>query len=124
MSIRFIGAVFACALALAAAFPVPAAERKELLVDQVHEAIKNGVQFLRDKERNRGNWEAVDKVSGLTHGGWTCLAMLALLNSGEVKRDDPIVQRVLASLRQPKPAQTYAAPLPTTAFPTPRPLPH
>jgi hypothetical protein len=116
MSIRFIGAVFVCALALAAAFPVPAAERKELLVDQVHEAIKNGVQFLRDKERGRGNWEAVDKVSGLTHGGWTCLAILALLNSGEVKRDDPIVQRVLTSLRQLEPAQTYVVGLQTMVF--------
>src|SRR5438132_1905378 len=116
MSIKFIGGVFGCALLLAAAFPVPAAQRKELLVDQVHEAIKNGVQFLRDKERGRGNWEAVDKASGLTQGGWTCLALLALLNSGEVNRDDPIIKRGLDYLRELDPAQTYVVGLQTMVF--------
>src|SRR5207253_7866373 len=116
MSIKFFAGVLACALAFPGLVPAPAAEgKKALLVDQVREAIKNGAQFLRDVERGRGNWE-VDKTSITVKGGWSCLAMLALLNSGEVKRDDPIIERGLEYLRQIEPEKTYEVGLQTMVF--------
>jgi hypothetical protein len=116
MSIKFLGGVFAGVLILAGLIPAPAAEgKKPLLVDQVREAIKNGVQYLRDMERGRGNWE-LDKASFTVKGGWTCLSMLALLNSGEVKLDDPILERGLEYLRQIEPEQTYEVGLQTMVF--------
>src|SRR5437870_5225131 len=116
MSIKFLGGVFAGVLILAGLIPAPAAEgKKPLLVDQVREGIKNGAQFLRDVERGRGNWE-VDKTSITVKGGWSCLAMLALLNSGEVRLDDPIIERGLEYLRQIEPEKTYEVGLQTMVF--------
>ena len=100
-------------------FPVcvPAAEKqKEPLVDQVRDAIKRGVQYLRDRERGNGNWEAADQNAMIpVRGGWTSLALLALLNAG-VKADDQIIDRGLRFLRQVEPTQTYVVALQTMVF--------
>lgn len=100
MCYRLIRTVLVPAFALCAMNPLLAAEKpKEPLVQQVRKAIDAGVRFLRDQEKGNGNWEAVDKASVAMPGGWTSLAMLALLNSG-VQSEDPIIERGLKSLRK------------------------
>src|SRR5262249_53726753 len=95
---------------------VPAAEKqKELLVDQVRDATKRGVQYLRDREHGAGNWEAADNTMIGVRGGWTALCMLALLNAG-VRPDDPIIERTIHYLRQVDPTQTYVVALQTMVF--------
>src|SRR5206468_8684623 len=59
--------------------------------------------------------EAVDVASVGWQGGWTSLAMLALLNAG-VSPDDPIIEGGLKTLRQIEPKQTYVVSLQTMVF--------
>jgi len=104
------------ALVLNTILPAWSAEKpKELLVHRVRKAIDRGIQYLRDQEHGTGNWEGVDKTSVAWRGGWTSLAMLALLNSG-VKHDDPIIERGLTYLRQIESSQTYVVALQTMVF--------
>jgi hypothetical protein len=84
------------------------------LADRVKKAIDRGVQFLRDKESGKGNWE-IDVDAKLRGGGWTALALLALLNSG-VPPTDPIIKRGLEYLRSVPPTQTYTVGLQTMVF--------
>jgi Domain of unknown function (DUF4159) len=91
------------------------AQPREPLVEQVRKAIERGVQFLRDQEEGQGNWEHVNPASGANPGGWTALALLALLNAG-VKPDDPLIERGLQYLRQLKPGKTYVVGLQTMVF--------
>ena len=103
-------------LALGLALPVRAAEKpREPLVDQVGKAIEAGIRYLRDQEKGAGNWEAVDKASIGMKGGWTSLAMLALLNAG-VSPEDPLLLRGLEYLRHVEPQWTYVVSLQTMAF--------
>src|SRR5262245_22054731 len=62
------------------------------LVKKVKRSIDEGVSFLRSQQRKTdGSWEVgTGGLSGM--GGWTCLALLAMLNSG-VKPDDEAVQK-------------------------------
>lgn len=116
MSHKRISALLLAALMFYALASVQAAQKpKEALVDQVRKAIDAGVRYLRDQEKGKGNWEAVDKASVYMEGGWTSLAMLALLNAG-VSPDDPIIQRGLKYLRQLEPRQTYVVSLQTMVF--------
>lgn len=103
--------------------PACAQPAKEPLVDQVREAINRGVQFLRDKQvvtaDGKGHWE-VDgtPAAAINRGGWTSLAMLALLNSG-VKPNDPAIERGLRFLRELPPAndgRTYVIGLQTMVY--------
>jgi hypothetical protein len=95
--------------------PVCAADNgKEPLVDQVRTAIERGVEFLRAAEDRNGNWE-VGAQSAIMQGGWTSLAMLALLNAG-VKPDDPIIERGLKYLRGLAPKYTYVVGLQTMVY--------
>ena len=88
--------------------------KKERLVDQVRDAISRGVQFLRDQERGKGDWE-IDTVSAAWPGGETSLALLALLNCG-VDPQDPIIDRGLQYLRTVEPQHTYVVGLQTMVF--------
>lgn len=86
----------------------------ENLVEDVRKAIDKAIQFLKDQEKGRGNWE-VDGEAAARRGGWSALAMLALLNAG-VKPDEPVLQRGLAYLRTIDPEQTYTVGLQTMVF--------
>ena len=96
--------------------PVP-----EPLVERVRAALDNGVRFLRTEQQPAGHWE--HDRSGILIGmsrpnGMTCLAMLALLNSG-VRPDDPKVQRGLEYLRKidfSSSTDTYIVGLQTMVF--------
>ena len=90
------------------------AQGEPKLVDQVRVAIEKGVRFLRDQEKGRGNWE-VDAESAARKGGWTSLAMLALLQSG-ISPQDEMIQRGLKYLRGLPPEQTYTVGLQTMVF--------
>jgi hypothetical protein len=111
---------FAVFILLALSSPAQAAgPTGEQLVDQVKKAIDRGIQFLRDQERDQGdgssNWDVDAKDSLNNRGGWTSLALLALLNAG-VKPDDPIIDRGLKHLRGIDPEQTYVVGLQTMVF--------
>ncbi len=92
---------------------------EEPLADQVRKSIDRGVQFLRTQQhRERDNWEITVEstaYAGGYPGGWTSLALLALLNAG-VPPDDPLIQRGLVYLRTVEPKQTYVVGLQTMVF--------
>jgi hypothetical protein len=86
---------------------------EDKLVEKVRKAIDKGVAYLR-REQRQGNWDVEgDKIA--RPGGWTALALLALLNSG-VPPEDPAIQKGLAYLRSIPPAQTYVVGLQTMVF--------
>src|SRR5262249_50690020 len=78
-------------------------------------AIERGIDYLRERENGSGNWEDSDRRMPAMEGGWTALAMLALLNAG-VKPDDPIIERGLKTLRRIPADQTYVVALQTTVL--------
>jgi Domain of unknown function (DUF4159) len=107
--------VLASLIAGTAALPAPPRERpKEELAEKVRVAIQRGVQFLKDRENGKGYWEE-DLNSAPWKGGWTGLAMLALLNPG-VPPNDPVIQRGLKTLRDLAPDKTYVVGLQTMVF--------
>jgi hypothetical protein len=101
--------------------PAPSAEpRADPLVDQVRDAIKNGVEYLQSKKKDvldRGicHWEDNVGARVFHQGGWTSLALLALLNSG-VTPDKPEIQGGLAYLRTIPPSRTYIVALQTMVY--------
>ncbi len=85
------------------------------LVERVKKAIDLGVDYLRRQQNNAGDWENIEPNSRQYPGGWTSLALLALLNSG-VPPEDPIIQRGLKSLRTIESNRTYVVGLQTMVF--------
>jgi len=84
------------------------------LVRKVRRAIDEGVSYLRSQQRRDGSWEV--GAGGLAGaGGWTALALLAMLHSG-VKPSDEAVQRGLVYLRSVPPSKTYVVGLQTMVF--------
>ncbi len=113
---RMVTVAFVSTSLLGALAPAARADGgKEPLVERVRKAIDRGVQFLRDQQTNDGNWEVDGIQSETWQGGWTSLAMLALLNAG-VKADDPAIERGLTYLRSLPPKQTYVVGLQTMVF--------
>ena len=102
-----------CALVWLTCLP-GGAKAQEKLVDQVRKSIDKGVQFLRDQEQGRGHWE-VDAESTARKGGWSALALLALMQAG-VPVEDEMIQRGLKFLRGVEPQQTYTVGLQTMVF--------
>jgi hypothetical protein len=86
----------------------------EPLVDRVRDAIDRGVRYLREKQLPDGSWE-VDVACTGNPGGWSSLAMLALLNAG-VLPEDPVMVKGLNYLRSVKPAKTYVVGLQTMVY--------
>ena len=109
-----VGLALALSLtALVPARPRAAEPADDRLVEDVRQAIKRGVDFLRSQQRG-GNWETSElKIS--YPGGLTCLALLALLNSG-VPATDPDVQNGLKYLRTITSDKTYVVGLQTMVF--------
>ncbi|HZY88730.1 MAG TPA: hypothetical protein VFE78_28155, partial [Gemmataceae bacterium] len=104
------------ALTLTALVPAPPRAdepAEDRLVEDVRQAIKRGEDFLRGQQRG-GNWETSD-IKLAYPGGFTCLALLALLNAG-VPATDPAVQDGLKYLRTLTPDKTYVVGLQTMVF--------
>jgi hypothetical protein len=88
--------------------------KKEPLVHQVKASIERGVRYLKNAQENGGGWER-GNFDPNTRGGWTALAVLALLSAG-VSADDPATARGLAYLRGLNPTWTYVRALQTMAL--------
>jgi hypothetical protein len=114
MTPRLSVAAVLCGLTLA----VPAARareaRQEPLAAQVRKAIRQAVKYLRGKQLPDGSWE-VDEFAKTRPGGWTCLAMLALLNAG-IPPEDAMMRRGLEYVRKLEPDFTYVRALQTMVF--------
>ena len=83
--------------------------------EEVERAIRQGVRFLKERQRADGSWADADQAA---QTGTTSLVALALLTAGE-KADSPTIQRALEFLRQIRPDQlnsTYAIALQTMVF--------
>jgi hypothetical protein len=118
MRFLFISGSMLLALLLSGIQPSAVAEQIdgfEVDAKQVREAIDRGVQYLRNVEKGRGDWEVHGGERLARPGGWTSLAMLALLNCG-VKVEDPMIQRGLKYLRGLPPKHTYVVGLQTMVF--------
>jgi hypothetical protein len=113
--VRYVPLILLAVTAAAVPAPPGASRPKEELADRVRVAIERGVQFLKDKEGNKGYWEDVDMDAAPWKGGWSSLALLALLNSG-VPPDAPVIQRGLEKLRTIEPEKTYVVGLQTMVF--------
>jgi hypothetical protein len=113
------GLLLLITLVLSLAQPGPARaqgvpRKQEPLVEQVKRAIDKGIRYLRQSQRPDGSWE-IDVTAAGMRGGWTCLALLALLNSG-VPADDPTVAQGLGWLRLQRPGMTYVRALQAMVF--------
>jgi hypothetical protein len=100
---------------LSTTMPVAAQDKasQDPLAEQVRKAIAKAVTALKDA-RNGDNWET--KVMPDHRGGYTALAVLALLNAG-VPVDDPAVRDGLKFLRDKvTDPTTYTRALMTLAF--------
>jgi hypothetical protein len=103
--------------ALAAAPEEKVVAGDDKLVKNVGKAIEKGVAFLKSQQRKAdGSWElGTAGVARSGNGGWTALAMLALLNAG-VKSDDPVFKKGLDYLRKVPAEETYTTGLQTTVL--------
>src|SRR5262245_17409902 len=90
--------------------PIPA--RAAVTREQVENAIREGVHYLKQQQRADGSWAEADNEA---HTGTTSLVTLALLTAGEPPRS-PHVARALEFLRNFGPEQlksVYAVALQT-----------
>lgn len=92
----------------------PAQGKREPLADRVRVSIDKAVEYLKRTQRRDGGWE-VALPAAAHEGGWTSLAVLALLNSG-VPASDPAVKNGLEYLRRLKPNAVYVRALQTMVF--------
>ncbi len=89
--------------------------QRSALGEEVEQAIRRGVRFLKSQQRPVGDWP---ELEGEGKTGLTSLATLALLSAGETP-DSPAVQNALEYLRGFGPDQlrsTYAISLQTQVF--------
>ncbi len=79
--------------------------------DQVQDAIRRGVTYLKGQQSPRGSWSDYASIPG----GVTALCTLALLNCG-VETGDKTIEKALAELRKLPPQRTYSVALQTMVF--------
>jgi hypothetical protein len=83
--------------------------------EEVERAIRDGIRFLKQRQRADGSWE---NYNDQTRTGTTSLVTLALITAGE-KPDTPHIHRAIQHLRQFGPQDlhsTYAIALQTMVF--------
>jgi len=108
----FIAVVLSLAVGLAL---VPRPARAAVTPEQVRNAIRDGVTFLRGKQAANGSWPSNYDRSPRSKSGGTALITLALLTAGQ-KPADPTVARALAYLRGIQPQGTYTIGLHAMVF--------
>lgn len=92
-----------------------ASARAGVTAKEVENAIKAGVHFLKQQQRDDGSWNDVDNDA---HTGTTSLVTLALLTAGEPV-NSPTISKALDFLRRFGPNElksTYAVSLQTMVF--------
>ena len=89
--------------------------------EEVEQAIRDGVRFLKQQQRADGSWPDVDNEA---HTGTTSLVTLALLTAGEPadSPDDRAGARLPAELR-PRAARRAPTPSRSRRWSSPRPTP-
>ncbi len=108
---RAVIAALVFAVGLGVARPAPAGVTRE----EVERAIRDGIRFLKNQQREDGSWSDID---GDSRSGMTSLVTLALITAGEPV-DSPTIRRSLALLRKLSPddlRSTYAIGLQTMVF--------
>lgn len=90
---------------------------QDLDPEEVRQVIRDGVQFLKNRQRPDGSWS---EYAGQELCGSTSLAVLAMASCG-VSKDDPSIQKAMGFLRmnagsQEKRNRNYAVSLQTMAF--------
>ena len=88
-----IGLAVLCCLLLAGP-----GSAKEPLVDQVKAAINNGIRFLRELEAGKGDFEHTTAISRVRPGGVTALAVIALLQAGDIGMFGQVQHRLSAKI--------------------------
>ncbi len=104
--VLFVGILFG--------FAVPASAQ-DLDPEEVRQAIEQGVQYLRNRQRANGNWA---ENAGDEKCGTTSLVVLALLSCG-VAKDDPMIKKAMNYLRAfpgKEAGKNYSLSLQTMAF--------
>jgi hypothetical protein len=112
-ALRWLGlAILSTLIALVVA---PNTAQGGVTSEEVENAIKAGVRFLKERQKGDGSWPDAD-IQART--GTTSLVALALLTAGEPP-DSPVIRQTVDFLRQFKPDQlnnTYAIALQTMVF--------
>src|SRR5687767_10474463 len=80
----------------------PAAPVRAATPAQVEKAIKDAVDFLYKKQDKEGTWEPEDPKVNRHHqdGGWTAIAVYALLAAGESPQDPKVKKAIDYLLKQ------------------------
>src|SRR4051812_10063179 len=86
---------------LGLSFLIPTPARAVVTREMVERAIRDGVHFLKEKQRADGSWTDAD---GEAHTGTTSLVTLALLTAGE-PANSPKVSQAIDFLRNFDPNQ-------------------
>ena len=98
-------------LVLLTAVSIAPAARAEVTAEQLRDAIQDGVDYLRGRQRADGSWPEWRGKEGTI----TSLVALALLNAG-VPPEDEQMQRALRYLRGLRLKETYGTSLQTMVF--------
>ncbi len=110
-----VRAGFVCLSVAVAVFCGRASASAGVTSEDVERAIREGVRYLKDRQRADGSWAEVDLQTQI---GTSCLVTLALLTAGE-KPESASIQQSLEFLRQFGPVQlnnTYGISLQTMVF--------
>lgn len=85
------------------------------LVEKANKAIAAAIDFLKEQQSKKtGGWDPV-LARHANDGGWTALALLALLNAGE-PADSPVIKAGLDYLRKVDTRRTYVIALRLMVF--------
>jgi hypothetical protein len=87
---------------------------KDVNAEQVRNAIAGASKYLHQQEAGNGNFEQ-GVESNVMPGGWTALATFALLTA-RVPPEDPMMQRLLETIRRQPLEQTYVVSLQTMIY--------
>ena len=112
---RFSGRLWILVLAIVVAQSGVTTSLAGVTREEVERAIRDGVRFLKQQQRDDGSWADVE---GEAKSGTTSLVTLALLTAGE-KADSPSIAKALVLLRSLGPKElrsTYAIGLQTMVF--------
>ena len=110
-----VWAGFSCGLLAWSLALAPVSAHGGVTREEVEKAIREGVRFLKEKQRDDGSWPDADNEA---HTGTTSLVTLALLTAGE-PANEAHVAKALEYLRNFSPDQlksTYAVSLQTMVF--------
>src|SRR5579883_1310139 len=115
MCLRARSWLSALVVAISASFLVPRPAGAAVTREQVEKAIRDGVHYLKSKQRPDGSWAEVDTDA---HTGGTALVTLALLTAGEPANSPQIVKALefLRNFSAEDLKSTYSVALQTMVF--------